>query len=74
MRLPYSPKCRNWEFDQEEVKKHISCSHSPPCHLCISPYTEWGGVSILLGKCLLSACYVLDTVLTSMYIKSHPLW
>ena len=67
MNPSYSPKCRSWEFKQQ---CGVSCSCPPPCHLGISPYLEWDGVSILLDKCLLSAYYVLDTVLAAMCVKS----
>lgn len=63
----YSPKCRSREFKQQG---DFSCSCLPPRHLGISPYLEWDCVSILLGKCLISAYYVLVTVLATMCVKS----
>lgn len=63
----YSPKCRSREFKQQG---DVSCSCLPPRHLGISPYLEWDCVSILLGKCLISAYYVLVTVLATMCVKS----
>lgn len=39
------------------MKKHMSRNCSPRGHLSTSPYTEWGSVSLLLGKCVFGTYY-----------------
>lgn len=52
------------------MKKHISRNCSRRFRLRASPYTEWGGVSILLGKCVFGTYCVLGSVLATVLIKS----